>query len=138
MNSPLLALDIGLKRTGVALSESGLLAQPLGVIEWQLPHAHTLINEVIDHLKKYDIRTLIVGMPYGEDEEPTSQALKTDHIITQIEEKIAAERLAVEVTRVNEFGSTQDGTVLFPNTDKDAAAAALLLQDYIEQHGGSW
>lgn len=138
MNSPLLALDIGLKRTGVALSESGLIAQPLGVIEWQLPHANNLIKPILDYLREYEVRTLVVGIPFTQDEQLTSQALKTEHIVTQLEEEIQKEKLSVDIVRVNEFSSTQDGLAAYPGTDKDAAAATLLLQDYLEQNGGAW
>lgn len=138
MTSPLLALDIGLKRTGVALSESGLIAQPLGVIEWQPPHAHTLIKEILDYLRQYDVQTLVVGVPFTQDEQLTSQALKTEHLITQLEEEIQSQKLTVYVVRVNEFSSTQDGLQNYPGVDKDAAAATLMLQDYLEQHGGGW
>src|ERR1044072_2683819 len=138
MNKPLLALDIGLKRTGVALSESGLIAQPLGVIEWQLPHAQNLIKPILEYIREYDIRTLVIGIPFTQDEQLTTQALKTEHIVSQLEEELKKEKLAVEIARVNEFSSTQDGLAAYPGTDKDAAAATLLLQDYLEQHGGAW
>jgi putative Holliday junction resolvase len=138
MNSPLLALDIGLKRTGVALSESGLIAQPLGVIEWQLPHANNLVKPIIDYIRQYEIRTLVVGVPFDQDEQLTSQALKTEHIIVQLEDELKKEKLDTVVVRVNEFSSTQDGLAAYPGVDKDAAAATLLLQDYLEQNGGAW
>lgn len=138
MNSPLLALDIGLKHTGVALSESGLLSQPLTTIDWQQPHSHVLVQEVIRLLKEYDVKTLVVGIPFGEEEEPTSQALKTEHIVSKIEAGVTEAGLSVDVVRTNEFGSTQDAASRYPNTNKDAAAAALLLQDYLEQHGRGW
>lgn len=138
MNSPLLALDIGLRRTGVALSESGLLAQPLTTIEWQPPHATTLVNEIIQLVHKYEIRTVVVGIPYDADGDMTGQALKTEHILNQLESAIRQHKLPAEIERSSEYHSTLDARHLFPDSDKDAAAAAVILQDYIEQHGDSW
>lgn len=138
MSNPILALDIGLRRTGLALSESGLIATPLGVIEWQPPHAHQMIREVIEHVRKYEIKILLVGVPFDEEDQPTSQSLKTENIITQIEETLQREKLEVKVERINEFHSTLDAIELFPGTDKDAAAAALLLQQYLEEHPPVW
>lgn len=138
MNSPILALDIGLRRTGVALSESGFLAAPLGVIEWQPPHSQALIEAIIEHLRRYEIKTLVIGVPLNEEEEPTEQAARTLAILAQIEEAIKTAALPVTVVPLNEYGSTVDGKTYFPDADKDSAAAALILQEYLEQQGVAW
>lgn len=138
MNSPVLALDIGLRRTGVALSESGLLAQPLGIIEWQPPHTHALVSSIIEHLQRFEIKTLVIGVPLSENEEPTEQAARTMAIISQIEEAVSREKLQVEIVSLNEYGSTIDGAMYFPDADRDSAAAALILQEYLEQQGVAW
>jgi putative Holliday junction resolvase len=138
MNSPMLGLDIGLRRTGVALSESGLIAEPLKTIEWHLPHAHTLITEIIELIRQYQVRTVVVGIPYGEHDEVTSQAFKTTGIIQQLEAAIKRENLTAQVVHNNEYNSSQDADALFPGVERDAAAAALILQDYLEQIGESW
>jgi RNase H-fold protein (predicted Holliday junction resolvase) len=138
MNSPILALDIGLRRTGVALSESGFLAQPLGVIEWQPPHTHALVEGIIEHLRRYEVKTLVIGVPLSEGDEVTEQAARTMAIITQIEEAITREKLEVAVVPLNEYGSTVDGKTYFPDADRDSAAAALILQEYLEQQGVAW
>jgi putative Holliday junction resolvase len=134
MTSPLLGLDIGYKRTGVALSESGMLAHPLTVLEAKPPHMTNVVQEVIELLVKYEVRTLVIGLPLGENEELTSQALKTDHTTNQIEAAIASRKLPVEIVRVNEFHSSLDAQQLYPTVPLDAAAAAVILQDYLDQH----
>lgn len=138
MNSPILALDIGLRRTGVALSESGFLAQPLGVIEWTPPHSHALVEGIIEHLRRYEVKTLVIGVPLNEDEEPTEQAARTLAILAQIEDAVRAAALPVSIVPLNEYGSTIDGKTYFPDADKDSAAAALILQEYLEQQGVAW
>lgn len=134
MNSPILALDIGMKRTGVALSESGLVAQPLSVLEWQPPHSQNLVRDILSLVKKYEVRSLLVGLPLNEDDSPTQQSGKTEHIIRQIEEATAEAGVDLEIIRVNEYHSSLDGTDLHPDLDKDSAAALLLLQEYLEEH----
>ena len=135
MLSPLLALDIGFKRTGVALSESGIIAQPLGVIEAKVPHMTNVIDEVLLLIKEYDICTLVIGVPYGAEDEMTDQALRVENIITQIEDRITAlQPTSLEIVRVNEYASTQDAAGQYPGAERDAAAAALILQDYIDQN----
>ena len=134
----MLGLDIGLRRTGVALSESGLIAEPLTTIEWQLPHSHALIAAILDLVQKYSICTVVVGVPYGSQNETTLQATKTLAIIQQLEGALKKSSLPVEVVQNNEYSSSQDASVLYPEVDRDAAAAALILQDYLEQAGESW
>lgn len=138
MNSPILGLDIGLRRTGVALSESGLIAQPLTTVESHVPHATNLIVSIIDLVRQHSIRSIVVGMPYGEGNEETLQSGKTLAILQQLEAALRKADLSVEVIQSNEFHSTQDAQSYFPDADKDAAAAAIILQDYLEQSGNAW
>ncbi len=134
MSSPLLALDLGLARTGVALSESGIIAQPLVVIENRLPHLTNTVQEILSYVQEYAIQTLVIGVPYTQDEALTGQALKVEAIITQLEEALIKKGLTPEIVRVNEFYSSQDADRLFPTTPRDSAAAAIILQSYIDQN----
>ena len=132
MISPLLGLDIGLKRTGVALSESGIISQPLTVIEAKPPHMTNVVQEIVRFVREYDIVTLVVGVPYTEDDSDTTQALKVEHIITQLEEALAVLPHPPVIERVNEAFSSIDAHELYPNTPIDSAAAALILQSYLD------
>ena len=134
MNSPLLGIDIGLQRTGVALSESGLIARPLKVIEADQPHMSKVLHALIDCVREYEIKTVVIGMPYTEEGSPTNQALKVEHIISAFKNLLSEENLPVEIEEVNEFYSTQEAKALFPDSELDAAAAAIILQEYINQH----
>ena len=51
MNSPILALDLGLKRTGLAISENGVIARPLGTIEAKPPHMTNVVEEIVSHIR---------------------------------------------------------------------------------------
>ncbi len=132
MNSPFLALDFGTKRTGVALSISGILVEPLTTISWDPPHPAPLMEEIVRIIQRHEICTVIAGVPTNEDDTPTPQALKTVHLIELLQKSLTAHDLDIPVVRVNEYQSTQDAASLFPNADKDAGAAAVLLQDYLD------
>lgn len=138
MSSPLLGLDIGLHRTGVALSESGLIAQPLTTLEWSYPHVHQLAAQLQELVLRHNIRTLIIGVPYSEDNSSNQQSDKTELIIQQLEASLRRSGNHLTIVRLTEFHSSQDAAELFPDSDRDAAAAAVILQDYLEQHGESW
>lgn len=133
-DAPYLGLDIGLRRTGVALSETGTLVRPLTVVPADPPHYLELTKKILALAAEYTIATLVIGTPSNEDGSDTAQAAVLDEIATKITE--AAPNLAV--VRVNEFNSTQDGLVAFPDADKDAAAAAIILQSYLEDEGTAW
>lgn len=140
MSNSVLALDIGLKRTGVAISESGLIAQPLGVIEAKPPHMQAVVKAVLEYIEEYNVGTLVIGIPYSQEEHLTSQALKVEQIIGQIEKAVKDQASAknVQIVRINEYHSTQDAKLLFPTTDPDAAAATIILQDFLDQRTGSY
>jgi putative transcription antitermination factor YqgF len=134
MTSPYLALDIGFKRTGVALSESGMIAQPLTVLEAKPPHMTGVVQDVITLVKEYEIATLVIGVPYSSEEAETTQALKVEQVILQIESALKDHALTVEIARINEFHSTRDAAIQYPTAPIDAGAAAIILQDFLDQH----
>lgn len=135
MSSPYLGLDLGLKRTGVAISESGKLVRPLTVIKWDPRKPNQLIEPLLQIINEQQIATLVIGLPINEDETATSQALKTTAIIQKIQ-AIVPQTTQIQV--ISEFHSTKDGRLEFPEAEKDAAAAAVILQSYLEQQGIAW
>jgi RNase H-fold protein (predicted Holliday junction resolvase) len=137
-NGPFLGIDIGLHRTGVALSESGLIAQPLETLAWKPPHAEAMLEGIAKLCVKYGIRTVVAGLPLGTDESPTEQAAITTAIIARLTTRLSAHSPAPEIIVWNEFHTTQDARALYPGVDKDAAAAALILQQYLDEKGGAW
>lgn len=130
---PFLGVDLGGKRTGLALSENGILAHPFTVLEAKPPHLTTVINEMVEIIKKQEIATLIIGIPFTQDEALTSQALKVESVIEQLGLVLKQHHLDTAIVRVNEFHSTIDAKQLYPGVEIDAASATLLLQDYIDQ-----
>ncbi len=132
MSSPLLGLDIGLKRTGAALSPNGLDVQPLQTIAWELPHIHGLLASVSQLISSHGVATLVIGVPLSADGGETSQSERSSRVTTQLEQALATAFPHLSIVRVNEFASTQDGKVLYPHLDRDAAAACTILTSYLE------
>lgn len=57
-----LGLDIGDKRTGVAVSDpGGILATPVTVLD--STDENTLINEILELVKQYGVECIVVGLP---------------------------------------------------------------------------
>lgn len=134
MNNPLLGLDVGFKRTGVALSESGIIAQPLTFLEADPPHMVKVIHQIVDLVKHHEIKTIIAGLPYTEDGNITLQSGKVEHFLTHLSEALQKEALVVIIERVNEYYSTQEAQIGYPDAQLDAASAALILQEYINSN----
>jgi len=134
MNNPLLGLDIGFTRTGVALSESGMIAHPLGVLEAKPPHMGNVIDAVMQYIEEYSIQTIVVGIPYTQEDETTTQALRVEQVINQLQTTLRHNNLHPDIVTINEFHSTADARALYPDLDDNEAAATLILQDYIDSN----
>lgn len=134
-----LALDVGDRRTGVALSDAtALIATPLTTI-----HAgdeEELAAAVLALIAEHGAEEVVVGMPLTLSGEMGSQAKRTGHFVrrlkglTALSVKTVDERLStVEATRrLREAGSGRKRV----RGDIDAAAAAVVLQAYLDSGGG--
>lgn len=128
----LLALDIGAKRIGIALSESGILATPHSVLRRTSKAADfDHIQQLIDTLA---IERVIVGMPYslGGHELMGPQALRIQRYAAAL-----ADAISVPIDYVDERYSTVTAESYLSATGQkkvpiDAAAAAVILQTYLD------
>jgi RNase H-fold protein (predicted Holliday junction resolvase) len=132
MPAPYLCLDVGLKRTGVALSESGILARPLRVIEVNYPHIDTLLAEAVKLVQEFEVATIIIGMPNAANNAPTRQSGVVEKIVNSLREALDGAGTQPEIVEYNEFGSTQLAQYQYPDLDDNIAAATLLLQEYLD------
>lgn len=130
-----LGLDIGDRRIGVALSDpDGVLASPLTIIERR---GEALDLESIDRLiKEYEVGRVIVGLPVSMDGSLGPQAEK----VQDFTEKLRAAIGASVKYRDERLTTVAAGRMLRqaagkkrPKTRDDAAAAALILQGYLDE-----
>lgn len=131
MSSSLLGLDIGFKRTGVALSEQGIIAQPLEVIQADPPHMTRVIHRIVELVRTHEIEIVVAGVPYSEDGEINAQSNKVAHFLTSLRAHLEKESLSVDLVEINEFYSSKEAELLYPDVQLDAASATLILQEYI-------
>jgi putative Holliday junction resolvase len=128
-----LGLDVGDVRIGVALGDPlGILASPMTIISRQNSPAD--YETIIDIARKNGVGRIIVGLPFSMDGSLSSQAEKVRNFITELcahmdipveyrDERLStvlAKRIVQEIRKTNK------------DTRYDAAAAALILQGYLD------
>jgi putative Holliday junction resolvase len=131
-----MALDIGDKRIGVALSDPlQILASPLQAI-LRTSDEYALL-EITGLVSKHGVEKLVIGMPYSLNGTVGPQAEK----VLSFKDKIAAQ-LNIEVVLQDERLSSVTADMKLKETRKksarlkekiDAAAAAVILQSYLDE-----
>ncbi|MFH1646561.1 MAG: Holliday junction resolvase RuvX [Chloroflexota bacterium] len=128
-----MGLDIGDSRMGVALSDPlGILASPLTIISRTGSGAD--IREVIEIALKNKVERIIVGLPISMDGSMGKQAEKVKGFAaelgrhTDIPVEFKDERLSTVVAKRMIQGVRKTNR----DTRYDAAAAALILQRYLD------
>jgi putative Holliday junction resolvase len=131
----ILALDIGERRIGVALSDPGsILASPLTTIESASDEAAR--GEIVRLAGEHEVGEIVVGIPvsmsgrWGPQAKRTAAFARELSKLTDIPVKRVDERLSsVQAERMmRESGAS-------PSRDKgriDALAAAIILQSYLD------
>ena len=130
-----LALDVGDKRIGIALSDpTRLLASPLTTITRRSEPED--IDSVLRLAKENTVEEIVVGLPLSLSGRAGPQARKVTGFTKRL-----SERAAVPVKSVDERYSTAQAERLLrqagakPSEDRarvDAAAAAVILQSYLD------
>ena len=124
-----LALDYGLARTGVAVSDAtGTIARPLGVVR----RAATVdgLAEVGALVQEHHVERLIVGMPLTLRGERGAQAVETEAFVDALRATVG-----VPVETYDERFTTALAARDGGDSDEDARAAAHLLESYLRHVG---
>lgn len=138
----LLALDVGDRRVGVAVSDdTGLIASPLTVIR--------RTSKVEDFCKiarlvqEQKVAGLVVGHPLNRDGSAGSQAQRVERYAAALAEYLLSRGHDLPVQLWDERMSTQraqEAMIAAGRKAKDrreridSAAAAVILQDYLDEH----
>ena len=132
----ILSLDIGDRRIGVAMSDTlGILATPLTIIDRKKDELD--ITAIIDLVKKHDAGLILAGLPRTLNSSIGQQAEKVQSFVEKLKQQtyvpiefrderfttVDAQRLMREAGTRKKKGKTHD----------DAAAAAVLLQAYLDE-----
>lgn len=136
----LLALDVGDRRVGVAVSDAmGLIASPLTVV--QRTSKVRDFERVAQLVREQDAGAIIVGHPVNEDGSAGPQARRVERYATALQEALEDEGLALPLILWDERMSTQQAERAMIASGRrarerreriDAVAAAVILQDYLD------
>jgi putative Holliday junction resolvase len=133
--SRLLCLDIGHKRTGVAVSdETRSIASPMGVIHGSEKGPWLLA--VQEYINRHEVGGVVVGIPLNQDGEEGRDALEIRKFIALLQE-----RAGIAVIEWDERFSTVQAERRLIEADVsrkkrkgviDKVAAAIILQSYLD------
>lgn len=124
----IVGVDLGLRRIGVAIAETGIVL-PLTTLEWMPPEHDRVASQLAHLVQDRQATTVIIGTPTGPEGEETERERSFAPLLKAITAALPA---TVELVRWPENHSTIDGRIEFPHADRDSAAAAIILQDYLE------
>lgn len=136
MKQKIIALDIGEKRIGVAVSDAlGMLAHPLKTIRWQ--GIDNLARELDTLARELEADKIVVGMPFtlkGTTSQKTEQVYE---ICQGLRERLRVEIIEQDerlTTRMAENALHAVGKKPSRQRDKiDQIAAVYILQSYLDK-----
>jgi len=135
----LLGLDVGDRRIGVALSDPlKILASMLTVVERTEDGRE--VEDIADLVRKHGVERIIVGLPRLLDGEMGTQARKTQDFAEDLSRYVTVpvemcdERLSTNVAEQLLREAGRGGREI--REMKDAAAAAVILQWYLDRRAG--
>jgi len=136
----ILGLDVGGRRIGVALSDPlGVLANALAVIEAK-PDGSEL-DEILTLAQEYEAGRIVIGLPRSMDGSIGEQAQKIQAFaeelakLTDIPIELSDERLSTSMAD-QILRSNKKKTPRQIEQERDAVAAAFILQWYLDEHQG--
>lgn len=128
MNETIIAIDVGLKRIGVAISPDSKIALPSTPVLRK--NRNQAANEISQILKTKNAKTLVVGIPKGgSSEEEMSRRIR--HFVSLLEfdgeiKFIDESFSSFEADELREFSTRKkDGKL-------DSLSAMIILQRYLE------
>lgn len=133
----ILAIDFGLKRTGIAVTD------PLKIIASALTTVPT--SETLDFLKKYcleeDVESFVVGLPLHPDGNPAQIAPQADAFAEKLKKLFPGKAVIRQDERYTSNEAKriilQSGIKKQKRRDKnlvDKIAAALILEQYMQEN----
>ena len=131
-----MALDVGDRRIGVALSDAGgILASPLTIIE-QATQAQA-ITEILKIVREREVSAIIIGLPYSLNGSIGPQAEKVQVFVEELKQQtnLPIELRDERFTTATAVEYKKAASKKKPDrkTRYDAMAAAIILQEYLDE-----
>lgn len=135
MNRRVLALDIGQKRTGVAISdETGIIAMPVSVIESN--PISSFGNKIFEIIEEKNISQVVIGLPLNQHGEPGRDARKIQQYISFLKKRTPVPVIEWDerFTTVQAERSLLEADLSRKKRKKviDKVAATIILQSYLD------
>jgi putative Holliday junction resolvase len=130
-NKSYLALDVGEKRIGVAVGDSGVrIAIPFETIEVDGTEVKQIARLVVNE----NADTIVVGYPRNQSGEPTAQTAYVEEFAKQLQD-MASNIVFQDESLTSVLAEQRLKAQGKPYTkgDIDAQAATIILQDYLER-----
>lgn len=129
----ILSIDYGERRIGFAIGNSNRkIATPLSVI--QNVSLDSVIENIIQVVKNYEIDSIIIGIPLNEDSTESMQATRVRDFCSKIKKKINLTIMGIDerFTSVNSEKLLLDLDMSRKKRKKyiDSIAATIILQSY--------
>jgi putative Holliday junction resolvase len=133
--APVLALDLGDKLVGAAVSDDRLITikrlPPLKRSNWK-----RLLQDVVTLIKRYDAQTVVIGLPLNLDGTFGEAAEKARQVATNLARSIE-QRVYLQDERLTSFEATENLKAEGHETEAipaliDGEAAAMILRDFIQ------
>jgi putative Holliday junction resolvase len=126
--SRVLALDYGVARCGVALSDpSGTLATPLPVVE--RPATKKGLSRLVETIEASEAQRVVIGLPLTLAGEEGAQAAETRAFADRL-----SRRVSVPVEFYDERLTTAQAVRSGGSAAEDSRAAAHLLEAFLDAH----
>ncbi len=139
--SRVMALDVGDRRIGVAVSDpTRLLARSVKVIRRAGGEAD--LAEIRDLIRAYEVGELVIGYPRHLSGDAGEQARRVEAYVAALCAYLAAHGVSVAVSYWDERYSSVVASEIVQETRRkrrrpqhvDAVAAAVILQEYLDAH----
>lgn len=130
MMGAIIAIDLGLKRIGLALYAGASIVTPLMAVERK--NRNQAANDVKKVLNEYEATTVVVGIPMGSTTEDEMRR-RVDHFMNLVE-------FAGEIAYQDESYSSQEAEALMKGEIRykrdgriDSLSAKIILERYLAQ-----
>lgn len=126
-----LAIDFGERRIGLATSDAtGSLATPRRTV--RRASDRRAIEEIADFAREEEVEGLVVGLPHHADGRENALAPRVRSFARKL-----SESLALPVAFVDEHLTSRAAAERYPSSETDAAAAAVILEDFLAARAGA-
>ena len=134
LTGPILALDPGEKLVGAAVSDEKLITikrlPPLKRSNWK-----KLLQDVLSLIERFDVRTIVIGLPLSLDGTPGEEAEKARRMASNLARSVSLP-VFLQDERLTSFEATENLKAEGKRRDEipalvDGEAAALILRDFL-------